>query len=111
MLTQQCLGEMNSPKKAENWKQLADRFDATKARVVLEEASRRNENSRFDWIDFRLVWSSSGSPSHLHMVPKGRYPTGIFAHALVKRAYSNGVRIVGTLKSGGDINVLEIYER
>lgn len=106
-------GEMDSTKKAENWKQLADRFDATKARVVLEEASRRNDNSRFDWIDFRLVWGSSGSPSplHLHMMPKGQYPTGIFAHALVRRAYSNGVRIVGTLKSGGDINVLAIYER
>ena len=36
---------------------------------------------------------------------------GTFAHAFVRRADGNGVRIVGTLKTGGDVNVLAIFER
>jgi len=104
---------MDQQKKAERWKELADKFDSNTAMRVLEESARRNDNSRFDWVDFRLAWGSEGFPSplHLHLVPNGRYPTGVFAHAFVRRAHSNGVRIVGTLKSGGDINVLAIYER
>jgi len=104
---------MDQDKKAERWKELADRFDASTAMQVLEDAARRNDNARFDWVDFRMAWGSEGFPSplHLHMVPNGRYPTGVFGHAFIRRAFSNGVRIVGTLKSGGDINVLAIYER
>lgn len=105
--------DMDPERKAERWKELADRFDASVAMSVLEDASRRNDNSRFDWVDFRMPWGNGGSPSplHLHLVPNGRYPTGVFGHAFIRRAFSNGVRIVGTLKSGGDINVLAIYER
>lgn len=104
---------MDPQRKAERWKELADKFDSGIAMRVLEESACRNDNSRFDWVDFRMAWGSEGFPSplHLHLVPNGRYPTGVFAHALVRRAHSNGVRIVGTLKSGGDINVLAIYER
>ncbi|BBQ09955.1 MULTISPECIES: hypothetical protein [Stenotrophomonas] len=104
---------MDQDKKAERWKELADRFDASTAMQVLEDAARRNDNSRFDWVDFRMAWGETGFPSplHLHVVPNGRYPTGVFGHAFIRRAFSNGVRIVGTLKSGGDINVLAIYER
>lgn len=72
-----------------------------------------NGNSKLDWMDFRMAWGTGGFPSplHLHIVPNGHYPTGFTAHAFIRRAFSNGVRIVGVLKSGGDINVLVIYER
>jgi hypothetical protein len=36
---------------------------------------------------------------------------GTFAYAFVNRSSNNGVRLVRSLKSGGDINVLAIYER
>jgi len=104
---------MDQEKKAERWKELSERFDASTAMQVIEDASRKNDNSRFDWVDFRMAWGDGGYPSplHLHLVSNGRYPTGVFGHAFIRRAFSNGVRIVGTLKSGGDINVLAIYER
>jgi hypothetical protein len=104
---------MAADQKAERWKELADRFEASAAMQVLEESARKNDNSRFDWVDFRMAWGTEGFPSplHLHIVPNGRYPTGVFAHSFIRRAFSNGVRVIGTLKSGGDINVLAIYER
>ena len=104
---------MGEVKKAERWKELADRFDSRVAQEVLEAAGLKHDGARFDWIDFRMPWGDEGKPSpfHLHVVPDGRYSMGTFAHAFVHRGFSNGVRIVGTLKSGGDVNVLAIYER
>lgn len=105
--------KMDAAKKAERWGELVSRFDARIAMHVLEDAGRKHDGSRFEWIDFRMAWGDGGSPSplHLHVVPNGQYSTGTFAHAFIRRGYGNGVRIVGTLKTGGDINVLAIYER
>lgn len=104
---------MSDEDKEERWGELIERFDARKAMEVLEQAGKDHDGSRFEWIDFRMAWGKKGKPSplHLHVCPDGRYSMGTFAHALVRRADSNGVRIVGTLKTGGDVNVLAIYER
>ena len=105
--------KMDATKKAERWGELVSRFDARIAMHVLEDAGQKHGGSRFEWIDFRMAWGDGGSPSplHLHVVPNGQYSMGTFAHAFIRRGYGNGVRIVGTLKTGGDINVLAIYER
>lgn len=104
--------KMDVTKKAERWAELVSRFDARIAMHVLEEAGQKHDGSRFEWIDFRMAWGDGGSPSplHLHVVPNGKYSMGTFAYAFVRRGHGNGVRIVGTLKTGGDINVLAIYE-
>ncbi|WP_394538829.1 hypothetical protein PRJ39_25265 [Lysobacter enzymogenes] len=105
--------KMDAAKKAERWGELVSRFDARIAMSVLEEAGLKHDGARFEWIDFRMAWGEDGSPSplHLHVVPNGNYSMGTFAHAFIRRGYGNGVRIVGTLKTGGDVNVLAIYER
>jgi len=96
------------------WQHVHDRFDS---QAVLRsiEAAAGDEKARFDWIDFRalldLKSTTLSEPPHLHLVPRGEYPTGTFAYQLVRRAARYGIRIVGTLKRGQDINVLAIYER
>lgn len=95
------------------WNQLIQRFDARLAMFLLEEAGRDHGGAKYEWIDFRLPWGNAYPPSplHLHISPRAQYSMGTFAHAFVHRGESRGVRIVGSLKSGGDINVLAIYER
>lgn len=103
----------NADEKAEVWKYLIDQFDPRSAMFLLEEAGAELDGARFEWLDFRLPWGKEGNPSplHLHIVPAEKYSMGTFAHAFVNRGFTNGVRIVGSLKSGGDVNVLAIYER
>ena len=45
---------------------------------------------------------------HLHLGARGKYDTGVFAYNLVNRTFKHGVRLVGTLKSEPDLNVLAI---
>jgi hypothetical protein len=45
------------------------------------------------------------------MVPAATYDTGTFAYNFIKRGYKHGIRLVGTLKSEPDMNVLAIYEK
>lgn len=95
------------------WKSLIDSFDSQVARLTLERTTDNHKGERFDWIDFRMPWKDAADPSpfHLHLMPNQRYSMGTFAHAFINRAYNHGVRIVGLLKRGGDVNVLAIYER
>ena len=48
---------------------------------------------------------------HLHIKPRGQYETGTFAYNFIIRAFEHGLRLVGTLKSEPDLNVLAIFER
>jgi hypothetical protein len=96
----------------EYWSAFFDVFDSQVAMQTIEKSTR--EGGRFDWIDYRLVQVKPGGtsiPVHLHVVGRGSYPSGTFAYQLVRRGETHGVRIVGTLKKGGDVNVLSIYER
>lgn len=96
------------------WKEISKHFDS-RAVIRTIETATSDKTARFDWIDFRLLCSNDHEspvmPPHLHFMPRGEYPTGIFAYHLVRRAYRFGIRIVGTLKRGQDINVLAVYER
>ena len=45
------------------------------------------------------------------VAPRGDYATGIFAYNFINRGLKHGLRLVGTLKSEPDLNVLAIFER
>jgi len=93
----------------EYWASFDNRFDARKAMAVIEEAA--SENLRVSWIDFRLPLSDQGDTLHLHICPGGRYDAGVFGYNFVTRGFKHGLRLVGTLKSEPDMNVLAIYEK
>jgi hypothetical protein len=77
--------------------------------IVIEEASQRHKRIR--WIDFQVPIGDEGETLHLHVVPGGRADAGVFGYNFVRRAFKHGVRLVGTLKSGPDVNVMAIYEK
>lgn len=81
------------------------------SRTAMQTLEKQCADKRIGWIDYRLLVNESGRTSHLHVVPGGRYHTGIFAYNFIHRGYKYGCRIVGSLKHGDDINVLAIYER
>jgi hypothetical protein len=66
---------------------------------------------RVQWIDYRVPYAGAIRPMHLHISARGAYDTGTFAYNFVQRGYRHGVRIVGTVKSEPDINVLAIFEK
>lgn len=96
------------------WQHVLQRFDSQDVLQAIEGAAGA-EKSRFDWIDFRalldLEKAGLNEPPHLHLVPRGEYSTGTFAYQLVRRGSRYGLRVIGTLKRGQDINVLAVYER
>jgi hypothetical protein len=48
---------------------------------------------------------------HLHIEVAGKYNTGTFAYRLIRRGEGHGIRIVGSLRDGPDVNVLALYEK
>jgi hypothetical protein len=101
-------------KKDEYWEWFAKNFNAGQAVEVIEKAS--GDNGKIEWIDFRVPLNeATGSPKvetmHLHLVARRRYFTGELAYMGVRRAMGHGLRVVGTLKDGPDINVLALYEK
>jgi len=83
-------------------------FDAQTAMRTIEEQA---EGSRIRWIDYRTPFSEKGRTFHLHVVAHGDFDTGVFAYNFVKRGFRQGLRLVGTLKAGDDVNVLAIFEK
>lgn len=104
----QDLRELKEQKKT-YWQWFANNFSATKAIQLIEESAQIN--GAIKWIDYRLPISNNGDTLHLHISPAGRYDAGVFAYQMVKRGERHGLRIVGTLKSDPDMNVLAIYEK
>jgi len=92
------------------WQWFDQYYSATKAMIAVEEAASK-QHERIRWIDYRLPVSAEGDTLHLHVCPAGTYDTGTFAYNLIKRGYKHGIRLIGTLKSEPDLNVLAIYER
>jgi hypothetical protein len=90
---------------------LHNSFDSSHAIRIVESST--NQGGKIDWIDYRLVGFKENEviPLHLHCSPRGKYPTGTFAYQFIRRAEKYGVRILGTLKKGHDINTLAVYER
>lgn len=92
------------------WGSLEKHFESSVAMKSVENATK--DGGRIDWIDYRLI-SRVGNqiiPIHLHLAPKGGYSTGTFAYQTIRRGHKHGIKIIGTLKQGEDINVLAIYE-
>jgi hypothetical protein len=92
------------------WEWLGRDYIAEQAMKSIEDAARE-QKSRIEWIDYRLLINDDGDTMHLHLEADRRYFTGTFAYRLVRRCYRHGMRIVGTLKDGPDLNVLAIYEK
>ncbi|WP_137145090.1 hypothetical protein [Mycolicibacterium sp. CR10] len=96
------------------WQAYTDAFDAQETMVNLENLI---SSAKVQWIDYRMpIWSKPDateivSTGHLHLTARGKYDTGTFGYNFVKRGYKHGLRIVGTLKSEPDINVLAVFER
>jgi len=96
-------------KRKEYWQWFDQNYSATKAMVAVEDAA--SQNGRIRWIDYRLPISNQGDTLHLHICPNTRYDSGVLAYNFIKRGYKHGLRVVGTMKSGPDLNVLSIYDR
>ena len=99
----------------EYWTALVKRFSSRVAMEVVEQGTsdpnRPDTAERFTWIDFRMPIGTDGDTIHLHLVPDGRDPIGTFGYNFVRRGYRHGVRIVGTMKAGLDVNVLALFDR
>jgi len=91
------------------WNKFAKAFNDSKSMIAVEEAAKGM--GRLRWIDYRLRLGAEGDTLHLHCCPAERYDTGVFAYNLIKRGHKHGLRIIGTLKSEPDLNVLAIYEK
>ena len=68
-------------------------------------------HGRIRWIDYRVPLTKDGDTLHLHISPTETYDTGVFAYNFIKRGHKHGLRLVGTLKSEPDMNVLAIYDK
>lgn len=84
-------------------------FDSAQAMLAIEEASKAH--NRIRWIDFRVLMGNDGDTMHLHLVSAAKADAGLFGYNFVRRAHNHGVRLVGTLKSGPDLNVMAIYDK
>lgn len=86
----------------------ADNFESRMALDVVEQAVHGHPVA---WIDYNVALTPQGPFLHLHLVGRGAYDTGVFAYNFINRGFNHGLRIVGTLKSGPDMNVLAVFER
>jgi hypothetical protein len=81
------------------------------ATIAVEEAITAG-GGRVQWIDYRVPLNDGNHTTlHLHVSGRGAYDTGTFAYNLVQRGFKHGLRIIGTLKSEPDLNVLAIFEK
>lgn len=94
--------------RAKYWQWFDDHFNDTKAMEVVEKTV---ETDRIEWIDYRVSMGRGKHFLHLHASARGDYDTGTFAYQLIKRGSKHGLRLVGTLKSEPDMNVLAIFEK
>jgi hypothetical protein len=90
------------------WTWFRDHFDDRAALKTIEEES---EGGRIQWIDYRVFLGTEKPFLHLHVNARGRYDVGTFAYNLVARGKKHGVRLVGTLKTEPDMNVLAIFDK
>jgi len=90
------------------WAFFSDHFSSTLAMESIEEKVK--QGGRIRWIAFRIPFPNA-TCLHLDLCGRGEFDTGTFAYRLVKRGYKHGVRIIGTLKSEPDMNVLAVFEK
>lgn len=97
-------------KRKEYWQWFDQGFNATRTMVLLENLASQ-EASKISWIDFRMMLTPDGDTLHLHISPRGGSDTGVFAYNFIKRAFTHGIRLVGTIRSEPSMNVLAIYDK
>jgi hypothetical protein len=102
------LGELQQQRR-DYWKWFADNYSDTRAMLAVERAAEGSHGIR--WIDYRLPLDDDGRTLHLHVQGRATYDTGTFAYNFIKRGFKHGLRVVGTLKSEPDLNVLAIFEK
>jgi hypothetical protein len=96
-------------KRNEYWRWFAENFDD---RIALDTVEDTVEGKKIQWIAFRVSYGNDAGPFlHLTLAPRGNYDTGVFGYNFINRGTKHGLRIVGTLKSEPDIDVLAIFER
>ncbi len=83
-----------------------EHWSANKAIQVIENVI--GSGGRLRWTDFRVPVEEG--TLHLHLVGRGEVDTGVFAYNFVKRGWKHGPRVVESMKSEPDINVLAVYE-
>lgn len=98
------------PQRRDYWKWFETNFNATKAMVAIEAAASE-ASGPLRWIDYRLPLNVYGDTLHLHVVPAGQHDVGVFAYNMVKRGEKHGLRLVGTLRSEPDLNVLAVFDK
>jgi hypothetical protein len=91
--------------KLKYWQSIGESFDIQKSLQAVED-----EPGNIQVIDYRALVTDSGETLHLQFSPRGRYPKITFAYNLIRRAYSHGIRLVGTLRTEPDMKVLAVYE-
>jgi hypothetical protein len=100
----------SNPSSEDNyWNWYRERFKSFDTMAILENVIA--DGGRVQWIAYRLALGDSGATLHLHLCGRGRYDTGTFAYNFIRRGCTQGIRLVGMLKSEPDMNVLAIYER
>jgi hypothetical protein len=87
------------------WQWYVDNFDSHKAMTVVESAIFESRG-RVRWIDFRVQPANITKAIQFHMAGREQYDTGVFAYNFIRRGYRHGLRVIGTLKSGPDLNVV-----
>jgi len=93
------------------WNWFEDNFSPRMAIEIVEDIVAK-ERGRIRWIDYRILnFEVEDLPLHLHVVGSENFDTGVFAYNIIGRGAKHGLRIVGTLKSEPDINVLAVFEK
>ncbi len=100
--------DADQEKRKKYWAAIERNF---RSRTAMQELEKACEGDRIGWIDFRILFDGDGDTGHLHIVPAGTTHAGVFGYNFVHRGYKYGCRLVASLKSGRDLNVLAIYER
>jgi hypothetical protein len=76
---------------------------------VVEDAAANKGPVR--WVRYSVPIDEDNNRLSLVFSPAGKFDTGVFAYNLIWEAYNNGVRLVGTLKSGPELNMLAAYKK
>ena len=102
----------STPEHDAAWSEYWAWFEKVSSKIATETVEKviAEKGERIQWIDYRVPLPHQ-RPLHLHICGRGQFDTGTFAYKLIKRGFNHGLRIVGTLKSDPDLNVLAIFEK
>lgn len=91
------------------WQWFAQNYDDG---VALDAIEAGLDGQKIQWIAYRVSFNDDTGPFlHLTLAAHGAYDTATFGYNFVKRGTKHGLRLIGTLKSEPDIDVLAVFER